>query len=700
MSNVSFSWQNDISCLSSLNVSIEKGTFVGIVGPVGCGKSSFLAAILGEMNLIEGQVNTHHSSFSYAAQSPWVFSDTFRNNILLNRPYDEQRYRDVIDACCLDVDLSRLGSCGDLTIMGDNGVNLSGGQKARVGLARALYADADIYLLDDPLSAVDRTVVKYIYERCIGPNGILRDKTRLLVTHQTQFLFEADQIIFLSHGQIDKEGRLDKDFTRQNVCDKKQTSTLVAMLEDNPPESDDQSAITDEISVNDRSNWSLYYNLFTASPSGTCGFCLLLVLLLLGEIFNDSANYWLSVWLKQLETNRQLQPKYFYIYFGLIIGLWFMIHFYQRSFRQLKRLENITRSPIYTLFSTSLSGLSTIRAFKAEKSFIQLVSNKMDVNTSAYIMVQAATQCFALILTVLSSFVLLATSIRIVLLPNQIDSSDAALSLICTMFITSCFQWSLRKFVEVDILMTSAQRIDEYGHLPREENEGDCKHPYSLRYRANLPYALQNLDLHIESGQKIGIIGRTGAGKSSLFKGLFRFVDQSNVNGDILIDDVNIHRLRLNHLRSNLTAIPQQPVMFSGSLRYNLDPLNSYSDEQCWKVLEDVQLKQFVQNHSTGLQMSISEWGHNLSVGQCQLINFARAILKNTKILLIDEATANVDQKTDDLIQTLIKNKFHDRTILIIAHRLNTVAKCDHVLVLDNGMIVNYDTSTNILNSY
>ncbi|CAF4017971.1 unnamed protein product [Rotaria sp. Silwood1] len=377
-----------------------------------------------------------------------------------------------------------------------------------------------------------------------------------------------------------------------------------------------------------------------------------------------------------------------------------MIHFYQRSFRQLKQLENITRSPVYALFSTSLNGLSTIRAFKAEKSFIQLVSNKMDVNTSAYIMVQAATQCFALILTVLSSFVLLATSIRIVLLPNQIDSSDAALSLICTMFITSCFQWSLRKFVEVDILMTSAQRIDEYGHLPREENEGDCKHPYSLRYRANLPYALQNLDLHIESGQKIGIIGRTGAGKSSLFKGLFRFVDQSNVNGDILIDDVNIHRLRLNHLRSNLTAIPQQPVMFSGSLRYNLDPLNSYSDEQCWKVLEDVQLKQFVQNHSTGLQMSISEWGHNLSVGQCQLINFARAILKNTKILLIDEATANVDQKTDDLIQTLIKNKFHDRTILIIAHRLNTVAKCDHVLVLDNGMIVNYDTSTNILNSY
>ncbi|CAF3931361.1 unnamed protein product [Rotaria sordida] len=817
MSNASFSWQNDISCLSSLNLLVENGTLVGIVGPVGCGKSSFLAAVLGEMNLIEGQLNTHHSSFSYTAQPPWIFADTFRNNILLNRPYNEQRYRDVIDACCLDVDLSRLGSRGDLTMIGDNGINLSGGQKARVGLARALYADADIYLLDDPLSAVDRTVAKHIYERCIGSNGLLRNKTRLLVTHQTQFLFEADQIIFLSHGQIDKEDRLDENFARQNEPDKKQTSVLTTMLEDNSSVSDEQSIVTDEISVNDRSNWSLYYDLFAASPSGIYGFCLLIVLLLLSEIFNDGANYWLNIWLKQSKIDRQLSPKYAYIYFGLIIGtlvmdilrtnyyfkiilngsnslhnsmlkgliytsleffesnpsgrilnraskdqyvidellpalllngievqliavgamfivcflnpsiifvlpiffvgLWFMMHFYQRSFRQLKRLENMTRSPVYALFSTSLSGLSTIRAFKAEKSFIQLISKKMDVNTSAYLIVQAATQCFAFMLTILGSFILLVTSIRIVFLSNQIDSPDTALSLISTIFIASCFQWSLRKFVEADTLMTSAQRIDEYGHLPREENENDCKRlvktspdwpnegriefrNYSLRYRANLPYTLRNIDLHIESGQKIGIIGRTGAGKSSLFKGLFRFVDQSNVNGDILIDDVNIHRLRLNHLRSNLTVVPQQSILFSGSLRYNLDPFDSYSDEQCWKVLEDVQLKQFVQNHSTGLQMSISEWGHNLSVGQCQLINFARAILKNTKILLIDEATAYVDQKTDNLIQTLIENKFHDRTILIIAHRLNTVAKCDHILVLDNGMVVNYDTSTNILNSY
>ena len=191
-----------------------------------------------------------------------------------------------------------------------------------------------------------------------------------------------------------------------------------------------------------------------------------------------------------------------------------------------------------------------------------------------------------------------------------------------------------------------------------------------------------------------------GAGKSSLFKGVFRFIDRSNVVGQILIDGVDISRLTLHQLRSHLTVIPQQTILFSGTLRYNLDPFNHYSDEECWKALEDVQLKQFVTNHSTGLSMWIAESGNNLSVGQCQLISIARAILKKSKILLIDEATANVDQKTDDLIQAILHQNFPDRTILIIAHRLNTVAKCDRILVLDNGLIVNDDTPANILSSY
>ena len=202
MSDASFSWSDEILCLSSLDLTIEQGTFVGIIGAVGSGKSSLLAAILGEMNMINGQLDTYDSSFAYVAQIPWIFVDTFRNNILLNRPFDEQRYRNVIYACCLDIDLLLLGPNADLTIIGEKGINLSGGQKARVALARALYSDVDIYLLDDPLAAVDRVVARQIYERCIGPRGLLKDKTRLLVTHQIQFTYETDQTIFLSHGHI------------------------------------------------------------------------------------------------------------------------------------------------------------------------------------------------------------------------------------------------------------------------------------------------------------------------------------------------------------------------------------------------------------------------------------------------------------------------------------------------------------------
>ncbi|CAF3553422.1 unnamed protein product [Rotaria sp. Silwood1] len=202
MRNSSFSWNGHDDCLSSLNIDIEPGKFVGITGVVGSGKSSLFAAILGEMIQTQGEVNINDSSFSYAAQSPWIFSDTLRANILFEKPYDEQRYTSVLHACCLDFDVTTLGLRGDLTIIGENGVNLSGGQKMRVSLARALYADADIYLLDDPLAALDRIVGKRIYDQCIGPNSLLKNKTRLLITHQTHLLNDIHQMIILTHGRI------------------------------------------------------------------------------------------------------------------------------------------------------------------------------------------------------------------------------------------------------------------------------------------------------------------------------------------------------------------------------------------------------------------------------------------------------------------------------------------------------------------
>ncbi|CAF2981984.1 unnamed protein product, partial [Rotaria sp. Silwood2] len=808
MSDATFSWNNENLCLFSLNITVEPATFVGITGPVGSGKSSLFGAILGELNLVNGQLNTYNSSFSYTPQSPWIFADTLRNNILLERSFDEQRYKNVIYACCLDVDIDLFGPSRDLIMIGENGVNLSGGQKARVSLARALYNDADIYLLDDPLSEVDNTVAKQIYERCIGSHGLLKHKTRLLITHQTQFLIEVHQIIFFRNGHIDKESYFDENIIKNDETTPKENPALTSMLDLDSSIDDRQPIITEEVSVSGTVSWSIWLRLFTASSLGLFGLCLLIILLLTGEFLYDVSNYWLKLWSTQSYRNQQERPIFFYIYFGLILALlfvdllrsnyffslmldgsnrlhnnmlkrllstsiqffernpsgrilnratkdqqvldelvptilldsiewllivagsmimiclinpyvllsfivilpifWILSHFYLQSNREIKRLENVTRSPVYTLFSTSLRGLSTIRAFKAKEHFMELLTDRIDRNTRANITMLGAMQWISLRFNLISCLVMFITAILVIVLRNKIQISSIALSLMCTISIIVWFSWGLRQLMEATILMTSAERIDEYARLPHEDDQDTQKRlitippewpsrgtiefrNYFLRYRSDAAPVLKNLTIRIESGEKIGIIGRTGAGKSSLFNGLFRFIDRSNADGEILIDDIDISRIPLNYLRSRLCVIPQQLILFSDTLRYNLDPFNQYSDEQCWMALEDVQLKNFVSKNPAGLLMPIAESGNNLSTGQCQLICIARGILKKSKFLLIDEATANIDSETDELIQEIIAKKFEDRTVLTIAHRLNTVTKSDRILVLAEGVIINFD---------
>ncbi|CAF4904462.1 unnamed protein product [Rotaria sp. Silwood1] len=296
----------------------------------------------------------------------------------------------------------------------------------------------------------------------------------------------------------------------------------------------------------------------------------------------------------------------------------------KRCSRRFKQLESVTRSPVYALFSSSLNGLPTIRSLKAENSFIQLIARRTNALTSAYLVVQAASQWFSVILNVVCCLVLLVTSIRIINVHDHTKAPAAALSLMNAMYVSIWLQWAVRQLCEADIMMISGERVNEYSYLPLEDETGGHKgrvktlpkwpthgkiefRNYSLRHRLNLEYAIRTINLCIEPGQKIGIIGRTGAGKSSLFKGILRFVNRSCVDGEILIDDVDINHITLNHLRSHLSVIPQQPILFSGTLRYNLDPFHHYSDEQCWMALEDAQLKQFVSNHSAGLLMAIGE---------------------------------------------------------------------------------------------
>lgn len=629
MQDASFAW-SEFTCLSMLNLRIKHGTLVGVKGTVGAGKSSLLAAILGEINLVSGKLLRNFNSVSYAPQSPWIFADTIRTNILLGKPMDEQRYKSVIHSCCLDVDLRNFGEAGDFMMIGDKGVNLSGGQRARISLARALYADADLYLLDDPLAAVDPKVARKIFDRCIGPQSLLSGKTRLLVTHQIHFLAKVDQIVVMENGRI-----IDSPIEISSVNESSNASEEIDVTEatgadwtPNAAIGDLNSIVKTETSVDGIVSWSVWRELFISPSLGWFGFVLLIVLMLAGEGLYDATNRWLGLWSAQ-SLDQQRSSSNAYIYLGLTLGtfvtallrasyfffvmiwgsnrlhnsmltgiintsmrffesnpsgrilnraskdqqvldemlpvtlldalqallmtlgsiviigtinpwvllvlvplvpaFWWLRRFYLRSSRPLKRLESVTRSPIYALFSSSLDGLTTIRAFNVEDDFVHMFLERTDTNTRAHFTLNCAVRWFGLRLDLMTSVLALITAVLSVALRRQVNSSAVALSLSYCINLTTLFQWAVRQSAEAENFMTSAERIHEYGQLIpedikyRSENEHLFRPPndwpakgiiefknYTFRYRPELDSVLKNVTLHIRSEEKIGVIGRTG----------------------------------------------------------------------------------------------------------------------------------------------------------------------------------------------
>ncbi|CAF4588635.1 unnamed protein product [Rotaria sp. Silwood1] len=597
------------------------------------------------------------------------------------------------------------------------GVNLSGGQKARISLARCLYADADLYLLDDPFAAVDPKVAKKIFDQCIGPRSLLRGKTRILVTHQTHFLVEADQMMALTDGHID-ELHIEQRSTTEPSNDTSEADSYNDKQMDwtlNTATTDMNSIVKNEISFDGAIKWSVWLTLFTSPPLRWFGFLLLIFFMLGNEALYDFTNSWLALWSSKDKTE-QRSSFYAHIYLGVIIATLFIalirvgFSFYIMLRGSTYLHNRMLKGILYTslrFFESNPSGRILNRASKDQQV--------IDTNSRAYFILFTAARWFGLRLDLITSLLTLVTAILAVALRHQMDPSAAALSISYCISLTGLFQWAIRQSAEAENFMTSAERIHEYGQLVPESHSNSNKSDvliqpaddwpsrgiiefkdYTFRYRPELDPVLKNLNLRIESKEKIGIIGRTGAGKSSLLQALFRLVDQSAINGTILIDDIDIGRLSLDYLRSHLSVIPQVPILFCGTLRYNIDPFQRYSDEECVAALEAVQLKQLVRSHPDGLHLLVAESGANLSAGERQLICVARAILKRSHILLIDEATANVDHATDRMIQEVIADKFGDRTILTIAHRLNTVANSDRILMLQQGEVAYFDVPNNI----
>ncbi|XP_032733917.1 multidrug resistance-associated protein 1-like isoform X3 [Lontra canadensis] len=383
--------------------------------------------------------------------------------------------------------------------------------------------------------------------------------------------------------------------------------------------------------------------------------------------------------------------------------------YYVASSRQIRRLAGASRSPIISHFSETLSGVSTIRAFGHEQRFIQQNKEVVNENLVCFYNNVISNRWLSVRLEFLGNLMVFFAALLAVLAGKSIDSAIVGLSISYALNITQSLNFWVRKACEIETNAVSIERVCEYENMDKEAPWIMSKRPpsqwpekgivefinYQAQYRDDLGLALRDITFQTHGEEKIGIVGRTGAGKSTLSNCLFRTVERSG--GKIIIDGIDISTIGLHDLRGKLNIIPQDPVLFSGTLQMNLDPLDKYSDSELWEVLELCHLKDFVQSLPKKLLHEISEGGENLSVGQRQLVCLARALLRKTKILILDEATASIDFETDTLVQTTIRKEFSDCTILTIAHRLHSILDSDRVLVLDSGRITEFETPQNLI---
>ncbi|CAF1498167.1 unnamed protein product, partial [Adineta steineri] len=392
-------------------------------------------------------------------------------------------------------------------------------------------------------------------------------------------------------------------------------------------------------------------------------------------------------------------------------------HRFARCSKELKRLEGLSQGPIYSYLTSTIHGLKVIQSYHAEKACLLEFFAYLDDNTRVrYLLIVtgrwAAIRFQWLTLFFIAAITVLAMIVRIT--GQQFSTADIALTLSYSFNLTAIFQWTIRKSVEVETQMTAVERILEYCALDQEPSAklpSNQTPPHSWPSHghisfnnvsmshsttSNAPLALDHISLTIQPTEKIGIVGRTGAGKSSFIQTLFRM--GTLVDGNIVIDNIDIGTVGLDDIRRRISIIPQDPVLFTGTMRDNLDRFGDYSDTEIWHALEQVQLKTLVRDVlPNGLHSLVSESGSNLSVGQKQLVCLARAILKKSKILVIDEATANVDNATDELIQKTIREQFKECTVLTVAHRLRTVIDSDRILVLGNGKVLEFDSPASLL---
>ncbi|KAJ7827386.1 P-loop containing nucleoside triphosphate hydrolase protein [Mycena leptocephala] len=795
--------------LADITLTLASRELHMVVGAVASGKSSLLMSILGETTLVEGTVRVDARRVALASQTPFIYPGTLRANILLDSAYDEGFYDKVIHACALRQDIKALPR-RDMTKLGDKGSTLSGGQRQRLAIARAVYARADLVLLDDVFSALDGETEAHVFSSLFGPDGMLKGKTTVLVTHGVHHLPSADKVIVMEAGKITHFGSFEEvrdagaafalasnaagDAAHGQVAGKE--SATAATVEDE--EEDEELQWTNEQASRTGAYafyiqctgvvrtcgmfalitmwggigiFAMAYLSMLATASGHLGLwiagygAIVATTLVFMAITLFYFGYTLSTftaphihnaelagvmgspisWITKTPVGKilnrfsqdiqvaDMEFPFAFLNFGanvlamlgtfvfiamatplLAFALPFLavfggyfLNFYLATSKQFRRLESASKSPLYTLFGTTVAGLITIRAYRAQAFFRS--QNAAFVNESQGALHHRVAGQLFLRVFLLWFQTVLACSVALLTVWLRDSTSPAFLGIALSRLVSLGMSLThlLNSYASVENGSVSIDRITEFAKLPEEEKMVVDKSSitineawpstgsltfsdFSMKYRDDLPLALKSLSFGIQGGLKIGICGRTGSGKSSTVLALFRGIDQHLVTGKIVIDGVDISTVPLHHLRESMSIVTQDPFLWHGSIRENLDVVNACTDSEIWETLKLVEMYEAVSALDDKLDHLVVD-EESFSKGQRQLLCLARALLRKKKIIVLDESTSSMDHITDEKIRHIVDTQMQGLTVLAIAHRITTIINYDKILVLDSGSIAEFE---------